>query len=378
MNQHQFDIAIIGGGLAGLALSIQSAGAGYKTILFEKEKYPFHKVCGEYVSMESFAFLESLGLPLSSMNLPVIHTLRVSDVKGKLYEFKLPLGGFGISRFALDSALSNIAKQKGVELQESLKVSDVFFADDMFSLQAGNAVYHSKVAAGAYGKRSNLDIKWKRDFTLSKTDKLSNYVGVKYHVEYPFPKDTIALHNFYNGYCGISNIEDGKCCLCYLTTAENLHRNNNSIKKTEQNILFENPLLKQIFSEAKFLYDEPLAISQISFSKKTQVENSMLMIGDAAGMITPLCGNGMSMALHAGKIAFRNMNAFLQHTITRDTMEQRFTSQWQQQFAKRLFMGRTVQRFFGNNTSASLFLKTMHYFPALANAVIKATHGKPF
>ena len=47
MQQHQYDIAIIGGGLAGLSLAIQGADKGYKTVVFEKEQYPFHKVCGE-------------------------------------------------------------------------------------------------------------------------------------------------------------------------------------------------------------------------------------------------------------------------------------------------------------------------------------------
>ena len=56
----EFDIAIIGGGLAGLTLSIQCANAGYNTILFEKETYPFHKVCGEYISNESLPFLEKI------------------------------------------------------------------------------------------------------------------------------------------------------------------------------------------------------------------------------------------------------------------------------------------------------------------------------
>ena len=55
-NNEDYDIAVIGGGLAGLSLSIQSAEAGYKTILFEKEHYPFHKVCGEYISNESYEF----------------------------------------------------------------------------------------------------------------------------------------------------------------------------------------------------------------------------------------------------------------------------------------------------------------------------------
>ena len=57
-----FDVAIIGGGLAGLSLSIQCSRAGYTAILFEKEKYPFHKVCGEYISFESWNFINDLGL----------------------------------------------------------------------------------------------------------------------------------------------------------------------------------------------------------------------------------------------------------------------------------------------------------------------------
>ena len=49
----QYDVAIIGGGLAGLSSAIELRLAGYDVILFEQEKYPFHKVCGEYVSLES-------------------------------------------------------------------------------------------------------------------------------------------------------------------------------------------------------------------------------------------------------------------------------------------------------------------------------------
>src|SRR6476659_3978963 len=50
----QYDVAIIGGGLAGLSSAIELRMAGYNVILFEQEKYPFHKVCGEYISHEYF------------------------------------------------------------------------------------------------------------------------------------------------------------------------------------------------------------------------------------------------------------------------------------------------------------------------------------
>ncbi|HEX6170294.1 MAG TPA: FAD-binding protein, partial [Chitinophagaceae bacterium] len=61
-----YDLAIAGGGLAGLALSIQIAKAGYSVVLFEKEQYPFHRVCGEYISLESWNFLHHLGVDLAS------------------------------------------------------------------------------------------------------------------------------------------------------------------------------------------------------------------------------------------------------------------------------------------------------------------------
>ncbi|MFN5133866.1 MAG: NAD(P)/FAD-dependent oxidoreductase, partial [Chitinophagaceae bacterium] len=131
MNNDQFDIGIIGGGLAGLALSIQSANAGYKTILLEKETYPYHKVCGEYISLESWNFLERLGLSLHSMQLPIIKTLNVSAPNGKLFETRLPLGGFGISRYTLDYELSKIAKQVGVVVLENTKVNDVIYENEM-------------------------------------------------------------------------------------------------------------------------------------------------------------------------------------------------------------------------------------------------------
>ena len=57
-NEQPYDVAIIGGGLAGLSLAIQCASQNVSVVLFEKETYPYHKVCGEYISLESQPFLE--------------------------------------------------------------------------------------------------------------------------------------------------------------------------------------------------------------------------------------------------------------------------------------------------------------------------------
>lgn len=373
-----FTAAVIGGGLAGLSLSILISKAGYKTILFEKEKYPFHKVCGEYISLESWNFIEKLGLKLSSLSLPIIKKLIVSSPNGNTVITNLDLGGFGISRFFLDNELKKIALENGVTIYEETKVTDVLFADEMFTVKYNGGEVLSKIVAGSFGKRSNLDAKWKRNFINQKPNKLNNYIGVKYHVKINLPADTIALHNFENGYCGVSKIENGESCLCYLTTAENLKKNHNSIKEMEKKVLFKNPLLKKIFTESEFVFKEPVTISQISFDKKNQIENHVLMLGDSAGMITPLCGNGMSMAFHSTKIAYENISSFLKGEIGRQQMEINYKNEWQKRFEKRLRNGRIIQRFFGKEKLTNFFIRIIKPFPFLINRLVKSTHGKEF
>lgn len=373
-----YDVAIAGGGLAGLCLSIQCAKAGLKTILIEKESYPFHRVCGEYISLESWDFMESLGLPLSEMNLPVIRKLIVSAPNGKTLEHMLPLGGFGISRYKLDEMLASLAEKKGVTIIQKTKVQNIIFENGIYTLECNGAFIKSRMALGTFGKRSNIDNNWQRKFILQKPNKLNNYIGVKYHIRYDFPEDTIALHNFKNGYCGISRIEDNKYCLCYLTTAENLKRSGNSIKEMEEKILSQNPFLQKIFSEAEFLYEAPVVISQISFAKKSQVQNHMLLIGDAAGMITPLCGNGMSMAMHGSKLAFAVIKKYLAGKLSLEAMEEKYQRNWNSQFKNRLRAGRMIQRFFGSPVLTNILIAAVKPFPKITDRIISATHGEPF
>ena len=384
-NNPYSDIAIIGGGLAGLCFAIQAADNGYSVALFEKENYPHHKVCGEYISMESWQFLRRLGLPLEEMQLPVINQLQVSSVNGKLFEHALPLGGFGISRHKIDALLADIATRKGVKLFTQTKVTDVVFDESnrgKFTLNtnspSGNNQLRAAIVIGSFGKRSNLDVQWKRDFIQQKPNKLNNYIGIKYHIRYPHPIDTIALHNFENGYCGMSKIEQNKSCLCYLTTAQNLKNNHNSVKQMEENILCKNPFLKDIFLNAEFLFPQPIAISQISFQQKLSVENHLLMVGDAAGSITPLCGNGMSMAMHASKLAFEQVDLFFQKKITRTEMEAQYQQAWKQHFSTRLAIGRFIQSMFGKTATSNFLVNTMNLLPFLATPLIKSTHGKAF
>ena len=146
----------------------------------------------------------------------------------------------------------------------------------------------------------------------------------------------------------------------------------------ERNVLQQNPHLQNIFTNCKILYDSPVTISQISFDRKTQIENHILLLGDAAGMITPLCGNGMSMALHGSKIAAGFIHSFLSEEISREEMETAYTNQWKLIFGRRLKAGRIIQAMFGKVWVTNFFISIMKKSNALTKALIKQTHGDPF
>lgn len=369
-----YQVAIIGGGLAGLTLSIQLCKAGLAVILFEKEKYPFHKVCGEYISMESWDFLERLGVPLSEMNLPNINRLHITAPNGNKLSHQLSLGGFGISRYTLDYKLYLLAKSLGVEVIEECRVNDV--QEQLILTTQGN--YHAQCIVGSWGKRSKMDASLIRDFLQPKNRRLNNYVGIKYHVQADLPDNLIELHNFKNGYCGISKIEDNKYCMCYLVKGDELNKAGNNIKQLEETVLQKNPFLNKYFNSFPSLYKKPLSISQISFERKTLCENNILMTGDAAGLITPLCGNGMSMAMHASYLLSQELIAYFNGAQNWKQVEFNYTNKWEATFSTRIKTGRFIQSLFGNEFLTNATLSLVKPFPSMVNWLVAKTHGKPF
>lgn len=344
-----------------------------KVVLLEKKQYPSHRVCGEYISNETIPFLKRNGLYPNFLELPSIRQLWLTSVNGQKAEIDLGLGGFGISRFQLDHFLYQKAKEKGVAVFENCEATQITFQDELFEIETTNRKFTADVVIGSFGKRSRLDKTLQRNFIQKK----SPYVGIKYHIRTQHPNHVIALHNFKDGYCGISNIEEGKSTLCYLT-----HRNNvrqfKSIAEMERQVLFKNPYLKKIFSESEFLYEKPETINEISFETKGPIEQHLLMSGDAAGMITPLCGNGMALAIHSAKVVSELVHQFLQGAINRSQLENQYAQQWRALFAKRLWAGRQIQNLFGSEWASNLAVNLARYTPSIAQFLVKQTHGDEF
>ena len=369
-----YPCAVIGGGLGGLCLAIQLAKQGIEVIVFEKNNYPQHKVCGEYISMESWDFLTDLSVPLSELNLPKITELGISSENGFMLNSVLPLGGFGISRHSLDHLLCQLARKNGVLVYENCKVLDVQTVEELSEITTSQGKYQAKILCGSFGKYAPTFAKP----SVEPSQKRPNYIGVKYHIQTDLAPNRIELHNFKDGYCGISKVDKDRFCLCYLSNSTNLQESGNDLKAMEQTILYKNPFLKKYFTESTFLYDKPMVISNIYFHPKDTYLNDMFMVGDAAGAITPLCGNGMSMAMRASKLLAHLLIAYFNGNLKKEELISRYNKVWKDNFSTRIWAGQYLQLLFGKKTSTQLALKSLHYFPFVTRKLIGLTNGKPF
>lgn len=367
-----FETVIIGGGLAGLVAANLLAEQKKEVLLIEKKQYPFHRVCGEYISNEALDFLQSHQLLPFGFDLPNITNFLFSDTQGKETQLPLDMGGFGISRYELDSFMYEQAKLKGAEMITGVQVEDLQYdleKDDFLLTLAGDQQIRAKYLIGAFGKRSKLDKVLDRNFMKKRCP----YLGIKYHIITDFDRDTVALHNFEGGYCGINAIEDGKFNLCYLGSRDQL-RETGSIAAMEEKYLWKNPKLKKIFQESEFLFEKPEVINEINFDPKSPVENHVLMAGDAAGLITPLCGNGMAIAIQSGKFAAEK----ILKGGSRERIEESYRKSWEGLFKQRLWVGRKVQSLFGSGQTSAFARRLIHYVPFAARQIVKNTHGQPF
>ncbi|MEL1253641.1 NAD(P)/FAD-dependent oxidoreductase [Flavobacterium sp. DGU38] len=364
------DVLIIGGGLAGLASALHLSKKGLTVTVIEKAAYPRHKVCGEYISNEILPYLQWLNINISELHPTHISTFEFSALNGKTTRTKLPLGGFGVSRFALDNFLYKKAIQNGCTIITD-SVIGVSFEKNEFTITTSQQIFTSKIVLGAYGKRSNIDQFLDRDFIAKK----SQWLAVKGHYKGEFDNSLVALHNFQGGYCGVSAVEKSIVNICYLADYKTFKKYKN-IDDYQKEVLHKNQKLKTVFESSTPIFEKPLTISQISFDKKNPVDNHILMIGDTAGLIHPMCGNGMAMAIHSAKIASELVLDFYSGKIeSLALLEKKYRKEWNKHFKKRLIMGRILAKALRYKTFTSIMTSLAASMPFLLSVIIRQTHG---
>lgn len=367
------DVAVVGAGLAGLACAVRLAQSGVKVALYEEGDLPRHRVCGEYVSREVLPFLEKLGLDVFTLGAKRLDRFELSTPSGRVFRSHLDLGGFGLSRYRFDGALLDLARQANVRVELGRAVRHIEYDSQRFSVYAQDTRVTARLVLGSFGKRSKLDQTLQRPHA----GRRSKYVAVKRHYRGKFPANLVGLHFIPGGYCGISCVEDDLVNVCYLTDAATVKRAG-GLDAFDTAGLGSNPLLAEYLHRLEPASERPLVISQVDFEPKHAVHEHILMLGDAAGLIHPLVGNGMAMALRSAALVVPRALAFLQGSLTQRKLETIHLRHLATQFGPRRQLSRGLHRLFESSPLGEAVCATANVLPGLARLVIRSTHGTTF
>jgi len=399
------DALIIGGGPAGASAAITLAQAGWETVLVEAKAYPREMLCGEFLSPECRVLLAGLGVgtghdssPGAAAAAPAtaqaasslrgavpIHTVRFhADAGRAVWEAALPGPALGVSRSELDACLAERARAAGVDLWEGCQVSEVsgrlgrVFESEIKGTRktsAGQTCIRARVVVGAYGKRSALDHALGRSFIR----KAQPFVALKAHFRGPPLDGRIEMHAFPGGYCGVSEIEGDQRNVCLLVRQPVFQRYSQGEGEPAQNFITwmrtQTPTLDEWLKQAEPVYPRWLAIAQVPFTAKESIAGDILMAGDAAGLIAPLAGDGIAMALESGQMAGQHLMAFLSGERDAESLRRTYSRAWQRKFSLRMGLGRQLQPLLLDPAAAKSALRLLAAFPPLGSLLIRWTRG---
>lgn len=253
-----YDVIVVGGGLAGCATAIGLARRGVQVLLLEASTYPADKLCGEFLSPEAQGMLDGLGvLPQVWRRGAVpIHQVLITETSGQHHHASLPGAGLGLSRRALDGLLFEAARGAGAHACCGALVQDVRAVPEgevgghtvRYLLDGRPREARAKLVVGAYGKRARLD----RSLGRGAGEK-HEFVAFKAHHEGDAALraallETIELHAFPGGYCGLSRVEGGAINLCVLLRTEALRAGGRTYEGLRDRVMAQNPALRQCLS----------------------------------------------------------------------------------------------------------------------------------
>jgi flavin-dependent dehydrogenase len=369
-----YDAIVIGGGLAGCSAALQLARRDHRVLLLEKGTYPQHKLCGEFLSPEVQGLCDDLGVldPMHHAGAHAIRHARVTTADGVTFESDLPGTALGLSRYRLDEILFEHAGAAGADGRTGMRVRSVEGSlADGFTVSTRDESFTGRIVLGAYGKRGLLDRTLDRDFLQER----SPFVAFKAHFEGASLPGQIELHAFDGGYCGLSHVEEGRVNVCWIAREDTLTAAGGKPEAMMAHSLAENDALAGRLGQMTRVSDTFHAISQISLARKAPFERDVCMIGDTAGMIAPLCGDGMAMALHSATLAVPPASDFLNRRITADDFRTRYATAWDRDFNRRMQVGRWAHHGYIRPLLANTAVQLCRLVPALGRWIIRATRG---
>ncbi len=369
----EFDVAVVGAGLAGGCAAILLAQSGARVVLLDAGTPGAQKVCGEFLSPESRAQLTRLGIwdAMQAAGALPVSDARILTTKRRGHAISLSDEGVALSRAALDAILWARAGEVGVQTHAHTPVQSIERASDgAFLVHTRGGDFRARFVLSATGRTSKLGRTGdgapepKQRFVGLKTHLLGARVG----------RGEVAVYPFKGGYCGLVGVEDGRVNACLLAPYARLK--GRSPAALWEEVCRENCALSEATHGATPAF-EWIATGNVSFERFAPIRDGVLRVGDAAGYIHPLSGDGMAMALRSGELAARTVQHALRYTQSPLAAADTYALLWNREFARRLRWARTLQPFFSRPMWANTMIFWANLFPTLTRLTTAKLRGRP-
>jgi flavin-dependent dehydrogenase len=294
----QYDLIVAGAGPAGSACAITAARTGARVLLLEKDRFPRHKVCGEFVSSESLGLLRSLLEHQKIESLGAASRPWIASARVFLGEKPLTLPivppAQSIPRFELDAALFDSARREGVQAQEDVTVRAVE-QNGWLTVRTEDSSFTARAVVNATGRWSQL--------TQYAVPGKTKWIGLKAHFREAAPANSTDLYFFPGGYCGVQPVEKDTINACAMVQA--------GLAKSWEEVFARHCALWRRSRDWEMCSPE-VTTSPLYFRKPETQHRGMILVGDSAGFIDPFAGDGISLALNTGTLAAQCLTAFLE------------------------------------------------------------------
>jgi len=310
------DLVVVGAGPAGAAAAITAARSGLQVVLCDKAVFPRDKTCGDGLTTAALRRLEHLGLDIAALAgtyEPLHETVLVSP-SGRRVVLPLPDDGLHVivvRRATLDSALVDVARSLGVEVHEGSAVNEVVAGGG--SVEVGLADGYSITApflVAADGPWSSVrrllqpgrppDIgEWH-----AARQYFSGVAGLAGRIWVDFEADLLP------GYSWVFPLPGGRANVGFVVLRESRRFGSRSGKEMHAlwHDMLERPIMREVLGPDAYPEDRARAWPIPSRFDPTRLTSGrVLFAGDAAGVVDPMTGEGISQALQTGTLAARRI-----------------------------------------------------------------------
>lgn len=347
---------IVGGGVAGLSAANQLADAGLTPLLIEANDYPSHRICGEFLSSECLPILERWEIPFSTP----IQQCRLFSGKMKT-SFQLPTQAASCSRFIFDSMLQKRAEKNGARILTRTTVSSLTFHE-------GSKCYELNLSNGEEIKARHLILGTGRIPKMNEEKKsfLPKYVGFKAHFEGMGNSHSIDMYFMNGGYLGVSPIDVNTTNIACIMRRECV-ADLNQIHTLISGLLEQKTMhsLRERLAHARMLFPNWLTGVIPEFGIRDNPSwDRVFWIGDAAGSIPPISGDGLAIAITSGCMAadyFLNSDA------------KTFQQAWLNRYQKRFLWATRLHTFMLSRWMSTIGIGTSKIFPFINSTLWKLT-----